>query len=899
MSRPILNTNAPPRYPTSFTMPSPSPPSIPIVISERAVKDNESPYITGTPALVNSFNSIKDDTCETIREDIVEQLKYHLGRTTSSIDNFSAFMSTSMSVRKRLIDKWNETQTKFLLNDAKFINYLSLEWLQGRSLTNALTNLNLRNKYAEVLENLGVSLEQIAENEVDAALGNGGLGRLAACFIDSLATTNYPCWGYGLRYSFGMFKQLIQNGEQVEVPEYWLNYGSDHVERIDVQYNVQFGGHVEKKETHGKISYEWVGGTCVRAVAYDAFVPGYGTDNVLNLRLWAARAPKGFDLVAFNHGDYFSSVRQQMEAENLTSVLYPDDSTVQGRQLRLKQQYFFVCATVSDILNRFSQLNRPLSELPNFHCIQLNDTHPVLAIPELLRQLIDLKGMEWDDAWDIATRMFFFTNHTLMSEALERWPVSFFEFLLPRHLEILYLMNHNHLENCRQYYEGKGYPEHEVNNKMRELSMFEHHPENKVRMAHIAVVTCSKVNGVAQLHAELMKQTVFAQFVEFYGAEKFVGITNGVTFRRWLKVSNPPLCNLISSTVGGDEFLTKPYVLQHLESYATDANFQMKWKNCRTRAKKKLAKLIKATTGITVSEHALFDVHVKRIHEYKRQLMNILYCIYRYKTIKANPTAAHQTMVPRVVIFAGKSASAYHNAKKIIKLINSVANVVNNDPEVGDLLKIVFIPGYGVSIAEIIIPGTDLCQQISTAGTEASGTSNMKFCLNGTLLIATLDGANIEIKEKIGEENCFIFGLLAKEVDEMKAKLYNGTAPAMDSRLAEVLNDIRRGHFGTGFESLVDSITGTNDHYLVCQDFPHYVTAQQAVDHKWQRPQEWFKSSILSTARSGFFSSDRSVSEYANILWGLKPMAVNVKNVPRRKTSSASLSTTEEVSDLE
>ncbi|KAL0248396.1 hypothetical protein GEMRC1_003632 [Eukaryota sp. GEM-RC1] len=898
----IPSANAPPRYPVSGsypdqstypTIPSPSPPSHSIRVgSYDGQKSNDSPLITGTPLLHHSFKQAKDDDCETIKEDIVEQLKYFLGRTTSSIDNFSAFMSTAFSVRSRLVDRWNCTQNAILSKKFKCANYLSLEWLQGRALTNALINLNLKNKYSEVLESLGVSLEQIATNEPDAGLGNGGLGRLSSCFIDSLATTNYPCWGYGLRYSYGMFKQLIEDGEQVEVPEYWLNYGSDHVERIDVQIPVRFGGHVVQKEENGRITFDWQGGSIVRAIAYDAFIPGFKTDNVLNLRLWAAKAPTAFDLTAFKHGDYFSSVREQMEAETLTSVLYPDDSTIQGRQLRLKQQYFFTCATITDILNRFDQLGRPLIELPEFHCVQLNDTHPVLAIPELMRQLMDIKELGWDEAWDITQRFFFYTNHTLMAEALERWPVPFFELLFPRHLQIIYHINHLHLSNVREHYTQQGMAKLEVDAKLKEFSIIEEGTPKNVRMAFLAVVSSVKVNGVAQIHAELVKKTIFNQFVELYGEQKFVGITNGVTFRRWLKVANPPLCDLIHTELGTDNFLLNPELLRQLERVADDDVFQSKWKRAHLTAKRKLVQLIKRTVGISVNENALFDTQIKRIHEYKRQFMNILHVIHRYLEIKKNPTAAQHNMVPRVHIYSGKAASSYVQAKRIIKLICAVANVINNDPQVGDLLKVVFLPSYGVSLAETIIPGSDISEQISTATTEASGTSNFKFALNGCLTIGTEDGANIEIAEHVGKEHMFIFGYDCDQVAGARQMVAEGRAPPMDKRLVNVIESINSGTFGEGFQPLVDSLYGTNDFYLVSQDFTAYCDTHLKVDAKWRDKPEWIRSSIINTAKIGHFSSDRSVREYAD-MWNLAPCPVKM-NLPKRGRPSSSGATVEQ-----
>jgi starch phosphorylase len=677
------------------------------------------------------------------------------------------------SLRDRVIERWKDTDLFFQQQNVKRVNYLSLEFLLGRSLQNAMSNLGLNDVFRRALYELGIKMEELYDEEHDAGLGNGGLGRLAACFLDSMATMNYPGWGYGLRYNYGMFEQKIKNGYQVELPDYWLIAGNPwEIERNDVMYTVRMYGHVSemtapvppKIESHEDEldlkKYHWEGGELVVAVAYDVPVPGFNTFNTINLRLWSSRPSNEFDLDHFNQGDYFKAIEGKQRSETICSVLYPNDNTYTGKELRLKQQYFFVSATIQDILYRFKQTKKPLDEFPNFNSIQLNDTHPTLGIAELMRILIDEEGLKWKQAWGITQRTFSYTNHTVMPEALEKWSVSLMERLLPRHMKLIYDINHYWLRVVEKRWPGDI-------GKLKALSIIEEEPEKKVRMAHLAIVVSHTVNGVAALHTDLLVQQVFPEFNQMF-PNKFVNVTNGVTPRRWVAQSNPMLSALISKFLKTEEWKTNLSLLAGLRKYADDAALQKEWAKVKRKNKKRLVKYIREKLGVRITEDALFDVQIKRFHEYKRQLLLILGTLWRYRQIKGMSDEEKADVVPRVVIFGGKAAPGYYMAKLIIKLINTAAEVINNDPDVGDLLKLVFVPNYCVSLAELLIPATDLSEQISTAGHEASGTSNMKFAMNGALTIGTMDGANIEIREEVGPENIFIFGALTPDVPKLR-----------------------------------------------------------------------------------------------------------------------------------
>eukprot|EP00879_Flechtneria_rotunda_P002992 GHRR01003210.1.p1 GENE.GHRR01003210.1~~GHRR01003210.1.p1 ORF type:complete len:957 (+),score=328.75 GHRR01003210.1:132-3002(+) len=695
-----------------------------------------------------------------IQESIVNHVEYTLARTRQQFDDFECYQAAAYSLRDRLIEMWNDTQTYFKEQDPKRVYYLSMEFLMGRSLLNTLYNLGIKDQYAEALSELGYDLETIAEQERDAALGNGGLGRLAACFLDSMATLNLPAWGYGIRYSYGMFRQSIVNGFQHEQPDYWLTFGNPwEIERLIVSYPIKFYGHVSVHQEEGRQVFRWNAGEQVTAVAYDNPIPGFKTRNCINLRLWAAKPSREFDLEAFNTGDYVQAILGKQRAETLSSVLYPDDRTYEGKELRLKQQHFFVSATLQDVIRRYKEAHPNTWDLlPERVAFQLNDTHPTIAVPELMRLLMDENKLGWTASWDICTKVFAFTNHTVLPEALERWPVSLMEKLLPRHMQIVYDINWRFLQQVRAKY-GDDWE------RIGRMSIIEDgaHGDKHVRMAYLAAVASHTVNGVAAIHSDIIKNTIFKDFADLFPG-KFQNKTNGVTQRRWLAFCNPPLRKLISQTLGSDSWITDLSQLEGLRNHANDPKLQAAWRAVKAQAKQRAAAKIHDLTGVKVNPSAVFDVQVKRIHEYKRQLLNVLGIIHRYDEIKKMTQEQRSKVVPRVCVIGGKAAPGYEMAKRIIKLICAVGEKINNDKDVGDLLKLVFYPDYNVSGAEILIPASELSQHISTAGTEASGTSNMKFQMNGCLIIGTLDGANIEIAEEGGADNMFIFGAKADQV---------------------------------------------------------------------------------------------------------------------------------------
>jgi len=737
----------------------------------------------------------------------------------------------------------------------------------GRTLDNALLNLGLKDKYSDGVTKLGFGLEDLLEQERDAALGNGGLGRLAACYLDSSASQELPVWGYGLRYQYGIFQQLIgPDGSQLEAPDPWLQHDNPwELPRSDVIYDIRFYGHSERVEGMKAV---WSGGQEVLAMAYDVMIPGYATKNTNNLRLWESKPKRGFDLNSFNAGDYERAVESSNSAAAITSVLYPNDHTTFGKELRLKQQYFWTAASLADILRRFKNLAKPINEFPEYVSIQLNDTHPTLAIPELMRILVDEEDLAWDVAWDIITRTFFFTNHTVLPEALEKWPVPLMTQLLPRHMQIIFDINLIFLQAVEKKFPGD-------REKLARMSLIEEGFPQNVRMANLACIGSRKVNGVAELHSELLKATIMKDFVEFFGISKFFNVTNGITPRRWLDQCNPRLSQLISETLKLPKasFLKDLTQLEGLLKHVNEPALIKKWAAVKQSNKERLAHYVEVTTGHKINTQAMFDVQIKRLHEYKRQTLNILGVIHRYLKLKAMTPAERKKVNPKVVFFAGKAAPGYYIAKLTIRLIVNVARIINEDPETKDLLSLFFLPDYSVSLAEILIPASDISQHISTAGTEASGTSNMKFCLNGGLLVGTVDGANIEIAEEVGEQNVFFFGHLTPAVEDLRYQHVYHPVPIEEKcpELANVINVVSSGRFGDPgvYEPLLNTIR-QNDYYLLTEDFDSYIQALKLVDEAYQDRTEWIKKSIRTTAKMGKFSSDRAIQDYAQECWNIE-----------------------------
>ncbi|MDK9721811.1 MAG: glycogen/starch/alpha-glucan phosphorylase [Rhodospirillales bacterium] len=806
---------------------------------------------------------------DSFKRRLLEHLVHTVGKdqvTTTSRDWYNAL---ARAVRDLLVEMWMDSTRSTYRGDVKRVYYLSLEFLIGRSLMNNLLNTGFQEIARKALADLGHDLDVIAEEEPEAALGNGGLGRLAACFIDSMATLGIAGYGYGIRYDYGMFAQEIEDGWQSEMPDHWLYHGNPwEFARPEVVYPVRFGGHVETAtDPSGRKVHHWKSGEEILAMAYDQPVPGFGAWTVNNTRLWAAKSSRVFDLKRFNQGDYLGSVRQQGESENLSRVLYPDDSTSMGKELRLKQEYFFVCAALKDILRRFRSQHADWNQLPDKVAIQLNDTHPALAVPEMMRLLMDKFGLDWDFAWDLSCRVFSYTNHTLLPEALETWPVSLFESMLPRHLLIIYEINQRFLEEVRARFPGDA-------DLARRVSLIEEDHGRRVRMAHIAFVGSHKVNGVARIHTELMKTTIFSDFHKLY-PDRIINKTNGVTPRRWVNQANRGLAHLVKDRVD-ENWPANLEEFRKLVPLADDKKFRKDFRETKRRNKERLAKLIGEKLGEKVDPASLFDVHVKRIHEYKRQLLNVLSVIARYNRLKAGGSGVKK-MAPRTVLLAGKAAPGYHMAKLIIKLIHDVAKHINADPDTSKMLKLVFLPNYNVALAERIIPAADLSQQISTAGTEASGTGNMKLALNGALTIGTRDGANIEIAEEVGEENVFFFGLLADDVMRLREPgAYDPKSViAANPELAKVLRMLGDGYFSPDdrgrFKPIYDSLVNHGDWYLLCADFADYMAAQDRVDRLWADKEAWTAMSILNVARLGRFSSDVTIMEYAREIWDVAP----------------------------
>jgi starch phosphorylase len=816
------------------------------------------------------FTDKEDIKSFSLTNQFAEHLEFMLVKDKITVTKGDAYFSLSMSVRDRMVRRWLRTQQKYKEEDTKNVYYLSLEFLMGRLLGNALINLNFYDECYNILKDNGLKLEEIREHEHDMALGNGGLGRLAACYLDSLATLEYPAFGYGIRYEFGIFNQNIENGYQVEKPDNWLAYGNPwEILRRELTFTVKFNGKINSfKDEKGNLKFKLVDTKDVVAVAYDVPVPGYKTNTVNNLRLWEAKPTEEFDFEEFNLGNYVAAVQSKNESENISKVLYPNDTITEGKFLRLRQQYFFVSATLQDIIRKYHINHKTFDKFSQKVAVQLNDTHPVIAIPELMRILIDENDLGWDDAWVLTVGTFAYTNHTVVPEALEEWSVSILEELLPRHLQIIYEINRRFLDFVRENYSTD-------NSIVGGLSIIREGTNKKVRMAHLAIVGCHSINGVAELHTKILKEKTFYHFNKIF-PKKFKNVTNGITPRRWLKTANPLLSGQISDKIG-DKWITELSELKKLEKHINDKDFLENWRTAKWVSKKLLIDFIEKEHNIKINPDSMFDVQIKRFHEYKRQLLNVFHVITLYNRIKDNPDIK---MVPRTAIFAGKAAPAYVQAKMIIKLINSVANVVNSDPDAGDKLKVVFLKNYSVTLAEKIIPATDLSEQISTAGFEASGTGNMKLALNGAITIGTMDGANIEIREEVGEENIFIFGLLAQEVEELKHRGYDpqkyyNKIPEL-KRIIDMISDNYFNPDEPGiFDDMIYGLMNV-DYYCLFADYESYIRTQEKVSELYKNHDEWTKKSVLNVARIGKFSSDRAVKEYADKIWKVKPVTVEI-----------------------
>jgi len=816
-------------------------------------------------------NPTDPSSTNSVADGIEAQLLDTVGVAPADAKPNDLMQAVSHVARRELSQRWVATQAEQRADKARRVYYLSMEFLMGRTLGNALAALDLRGEAAAAMNTHAQKLEDVADQEPDAALGNGGLGRLAACFLDSMATLGLPSFGYGIRYEYGMFAQEIKNGAQIEHPDPWLEDGTAwEFPRAGLTYPVRFGGWVEHSGEGASARALWRASAEVAAKAYDMVIPGHGTDKVSTLRLWKAAAPAHIDLNAFNTGDYARAASAKNEYENISWVLYPNDSTPAGRELRLRQEYFFVAASMQDLIARHLDEHGTLANLAEKVAIHLNDTHPAIGVAELMRLLCDEHAMPWAQAWALCGQVFSYTNHTLMPEALETWPVALMQHVLPRHLEIIFRINQELLDLAAKHRPGDG-------GFLSRLSLIDESGERRVRMANLSIVGSHKVNGVSALHSDLLVQTIFADFASLW-PDRFTNMTNGVTPRRWLAQANPGLSELLDTTLGSGWRLDLD-LLKQLQEHKQNADFRNAFMAIKRTNKARLALMIERKTGVVVDPTSLFDVQVKRIHEYKRQLLNVLHAVTRYQAILANPQGINgEAWVPRTIVFAGKAASSYAMAKNIIRLIHDVGSVVNKDPRIGNRLKIVFVPNYGVSVAEVIMPGADLSEQISTAGTEASGTGNMKLALNGALTIGTDDGANIEIRQNVGDDNIFIFGLKTPEVMSLRQtgyqpmRIYEHT-PALKA----VLDAISGGAFSPEdpgrYRGLVDSLLWGGDHYLLLADYESYVATQLRVDALYRQPAQWAERAIANVAGMGAFSSDRTIGEYARQIWHIEPDA--------------------------
>jgi starch phosphorylase len=811
--------------------------------------------------------TVEDDrtgsSVATLKQAILDNLYYIAAKTTENATEMDYFTAVAYTVRDRMLAQWMATLESYSREDLRVVCYLSAEFLMGPYLANNILNLGLTDPFRQATSELGLDLDRIIEQESEPGLGNGGLGRLAACYLDSLATLGVPAIGYGIRYQFGMFHQQIRDGWQVEMTDYWLRCGNPwEIRRPQAAVDVGFGGHTEPySDVQGNYRVRWIPSSVVKGIPYDTPIVGYHSGVVNDLRLWKSEATESFYFERFNSGDYQGAVAEKNFAENITKVLYPNDEEIQGKELRLQQQYFFTSCSLQDMIRLQHRYGYALETFQKEWAIQLNDTHPSIGVAELMRLLLDEHGMGWQQAWSITTQTFSFTNHTLLPEALERWPVPLFGSLLPRHLEIIYEINARFLREVRERFPGD-------EARVARMSIIDEHDHKYVRMAHLACVGSHKVNGVAELHTQLVKKELFRDFYEMW-PDKFINVTNGVTPRRWLAVSNPEQAALMSGKIG-DGWIRNLDELRRLEGLAEDSAFRAEWRKVQRDVKVRLSNYILKESGVTVDPDSMFDAQVKRIHEYKRQHLNVLHIITLYHRLKNNPNAE---IIPRTFLFGGKAAPGYFMAKLIIKFINAVGEVVNNDPDVRDRLQVVFLPDYDVSLGQKVYPAADLSEQISTAGKEASGTGNMKFAMNGALTIGTLDGANVEIREAVGAENFFLFGLTADQVSSTLAAGYHPwDIYQSNAHLHEVIDSVGSGQFSRGdrelFRPLLDSLL-QQDPYLLFADYQSYVDCQDQVSKTFADQERWSRMSILNASRMGKFSSDRSITEYCENIWNV------------------------------
>jgi starch phosphorylase len=825
----------------------------------------------------NPLIQVEDDrtglSIETLRRALADNLFYLQGKFPLIASRHDCYMALAYTIRDRLLQRWLNTAQTYLSDDNKVVCYLSAEFLVGPHLGNNLVNLGLYEQVKQAVTDSGLDLEELIQIEEEPGLGNGGLGRLAACYMDSLATLEIPAIGYGIRYEFGIFDQEIRDGWQVEITDKWLQYGNPwELARPEAAVQVELGGHTESyKDNQDQYRVRWVPGHLIKGIPYDTPILGYKVNTANTMRLWRAEAADSFNFQRFNVGDYYGAVNEKVASENLTKVLYPNDEQLQGKELRLTQQFFFVSCSLQDMI-RLHLAEQP--SLDNFHehfAIQLNDTHPAISVAELMRLLVDKHFFDWDKAWNITQKSLGYTNHTLLPEALEKWPLSLFGSLLPRHLEIIYEINQRFLDEVRIRYPGDG-------DKLARLSLIDESGEKYVRMAHLACVGSHAINGVAALHSELLKETILKDFYELW-PEKFSNKTNGVTPRRWLLLSNPRLSQLITEKIG-ENWVKNLYELKQLEFFAEDSHFQARWQDIKKAIKQDLAAYIKLNNDLVVDPDSLFDVQVKRIHEYKRQHLSVLHIISLYLRLKNNPNLE---IPPRTFIFGGKAAPGYVMAKLIIKLINAVAEVVNRDPAIGDRLKVVFLNNYNVKLGQRVYPAADLSEQISTAGKEASGTGNMKFSMNGALTIGTLDGANVEIRQEVGSENFFLFGLTTPEVAQLQATGYHPWDYYQGNEdLKGVIDLINSGFFAHGDTELFRPLTENllhQDPYFLLADYQSYLDCQEKVSQAYQDPQHWTKMAILNVARMGKFSSDRSIREYCQEIWNIESVQIELQDL--------------------
>lgn len=815
---------------------------------------------------------IEDDrvgiSIEAIKQAFLDHLNYSRGTNLEYATAYDLYMALSYTVRDRLMHRW--IASRKAVNNDKIVCYLSAEFLMGRQLGNNLLNTGLFMQARKALAELGVSIYDILEEEKEPGLGNGGLGRLAACFLDSMSTLDIPAFGYGIRYEFGIFEQTIENGWQVERPDHWLRFGNPwELSRPQLAVKINLGGHVEERtnESGQKLSY-WLPARTILGIPYDTMIPGFSTNMVNTLRLWSAGTSRDFDFQIFNEGDYTRAVSEKVYSETISKVLYPNDNTAQGKELRLAQQYFFVSCSLQDILRRQLRRFKTLTNLHELNAIQLNDTHPSIAIAEMMRLLIDEHGLSWDIAWKISSQTFSYTNHTLLSEALETWSVELLSKLLPRHMQIIYEINDRFLKVIRSNY-------HNDEQKVQRMSIIDEGGERKVRMAHLATVGSHAVNGVAEIHTRLLKAEVLKDFAELW-PQKFYNVTNGVTPRRWLMLCNPKLTFLITEHIG-KSWLKDLDELRKVEKFVDSKSFCDTWREFKEDNKRDIAECILRYNGIRVASNALFDIQVKRLHEYKRQLLNAMHIIHLYIKLRENPNL---DISPRVFIFGAKAAPGYSMAKLIIRLINAIADIVNMDPVVNQKLKVVFLANFCVSLGERVYPAADLSEQISLAGKEASGTGNMKFSLNGALTIGTLDGANVEIREAVGKDNFFLFGLTVDEVKKIRAQGYHPREYyEKDADLKAVIDLLASGHFSQGerdlFKPIVDMLLN-RDEYMHCADFRSYIETQQLVSNAYKNEDKWTKMAILNVARMGKFSSDRSIKDYCRDIWRATSVPVSL-----------------------